>query len=73
MIRLAETADTVSICLLTHHNAEVDLADEFAKRRVLVISGKDFHNLGKNSVRLRVPGENDIEKVMNVLKEIDEN
>ncbi|MBM6829357.1 histidinol-phosphate aminotransferase family protein [Anaerotignum lactatifermentans] len=72
-ISIAETADTVSICLLTHHNTEVDLANEFAKRRILVISGKDFHNLGKNSVRLRVPGESEIEKVLNALKEIDEN
>lgn len=70
-ISVAETADTVSICLLTHNNTEIDLADEFAKRRILVISGKDFHNIGKNSVRLRVPGESEMEKVLKALLEID--
>lgn len=70
-ISAAETADTVSICLLTHDDPQVDLAEEFAKRRILVISGKDFHNLGKNSVRLRVPGEKDMPKVLQALKEID--
>lgn len=70
-ITAAETADTVSICLLTYDDPQVDLAEEFAKRRILVISGKDFHNLGKNSVRLRVPGEADMPKVLQALKEID--
>jgi histidinol-phosphate transaminase len=69
-ITAAETADTVSICLLTYDDPQVDLAEEFAKRRILVISGKDFHNLGKKSVRLRVPGEADMPKVLQALKEI---
>ena len=69
-ITAAETADTVSICLLTYDDPQVDLAEEFAKRRILVISGKDFHNLVKKSVRLRVPGEADMPKVLHALKEI---
>lgn len=70
-ISVAETAETVSICMLTHNNPDIDLAEEFAKRHILVISGKDFHNLGKNSVRLRVPGEEDMPKVLQALQEID--
>lgn len=70
-LSVAETTDTVSICLLTHRNPAIDLAEEFAKRRILVISGKDFHNIGKNSVRLRVPGEADMPKVLEAVQEID--
>ena len=70
-ISVAETAETVSICLLTHKNPAFDLAEEFAKRRILVISGKNFHNLEKNSVRLRIPSEEDMPKVLEALHEID--
>lgn len=71
-ISIAETCETVSICLLTHDDPNVDLAEEFAKRKILVISGDDFYTLGKNSVRLRVPAEKDMPAVIRALEEIDE-
>lgn len=70
-ISIAETADTVSICLLTHKNPAVDLADEFAKRRILVISGDDFYTIEKNACRFRVPAAEDMPKVMEALHAID--
>lgn len=70
-ISVAETVDTVSICLLTHQNPEIDLAGEFAKHGILVISGKDFLNIGKNSVRFRVPAAEDMPKVLAAMEEID--
>lgn len=70
-ISVAETAETVSICLLTHRNPNVDLAEEFAKRGILVISGSDFLNIGKNSVRFRVPAAEDMPRVIAAMEEID--
>lgn len=70
-ISIAETAETVSICLLTHKNPDVDLAEEFAKHRILVLSGSDFYTIEKNSARFRVPSAEDMPKVLDVLKEID--
>lgn len=70
-ISAAETAETVSICLLTYDNPEVDLAAEFAKRGILVISGDDFLNIGKNSIRFRVPGAEDMPRVIAAMEEID--
>jgi len=70
-ISIAETCDTVSICLLTHKNPDIDLAAEFAKRGILVISGNDFYSISKNSVRFRVPESKDMDTVLNVLSEID--
>ena len=70
-ISIAETAETVSICLLTHKNPAINLAEEFAKRRILVISGDDFYNVDKNSCRFRVPAAEDMPKVLEAMKEID--
>ena len=70
-ISLAHTAETVSICLMTHTNPNIDLAEEFAKRKILVISGDDFRSLGANSVRFRLPGEEDMPKVLAAMEEID--
>ncbi len=70
-ISIAETAESTSICLLTHSNPAVDLAGEFAKRRILVISGSDFYTISKNSARFRIPSEDDMQKVLAALEEID--
>ena len=70
-ISVAETTETVSICLLTHKNPAVDLAEEFAKRGILVISGKNFLTTNKNSCRFRVPGAEAMPKVLEAMKEID--
>ena len=58
--------------MVTHQNPEIDLATEFAKRRILVISGNDFENIGQNSVRLRVPEEKDMPAVLKAMEEIDQ-
>lgn len=71
-LSIAHTCDTVSISMITHQNPEIDLAAEFAKRRILVISGKDFDNISKNSVRLRVPEEKDMPAVLKAMEEIDQ-
>ena len=70
-ISIAETAECTSICLLTHSNPAVDLAGEFAKRRILVISGSDFYTISKNSARFRIPSAEDMPKVLAALEEID--
>lgn len=70
-ISVAETAETVSICLLTHEDPAVDLAEAFAKHRILVISGSDFYTLSKNSVRFRIPAAADMPKVLEALRQID--
>lgn len=71
-LSIAHTCDTVSISMVTHQNPEIDLAAEFAKRRILVISGNDFENIGQNSVRLRVPEEKDMPAVLKAMEEIDQ-
>lgn len=71
-LSIAHTCDTVSISLITHKNPDIDLAEEFAKRKILVISGNDFDNIGKNSVRLRVPEEKDMPAVLKAMEEIDQ-
>ena len=70
-IAVACTEPTVSISLVTHADPSVDLAREFAKRRVLVISGSDFSGIGKNSVRFRVPAAGDMAGVLDVIADID--
>lgn len=70
-IYAAETAPSVSICLLFHKNPDVDLAAEFAKHRILVYSGVCYETIGKNGCRFRVPAAEDMPKVMEALKAID--
>lgn len=72
-IAVAHTEPTVSISLLTHADPDVDLAREFAKRRILVISGSDFSGVGKNSVRFRVPAARDMAQALDVITDIDAN
>ena len=71
-ISIAHTDDTVSICMMTHRNPSVDLAEEFARQGILVISGADFCSIGANSVRFRVPSEEGMEKVLEAMRKIDE-
>lgn len=70
-VAVACTEPTVSISLLTHADPGVDLAREFARRGVLVISGTDFSGIGKNSARLRVPAAADMPRVLEALEDID--
>lgn len=70
-IAVAHTEPTVSISLFTHADPAVDLAREFAKRRILVISGTDFSGVGKNSVCFRVPAAADMARALDVIADID--
>jgi histidinol-phosphate aminotransferase len=67
---MAHTLDTCPICLITHADGTVDLEREFFRRGVLTYSGASFDGLGKNSVRLRVPREEEWEKVFAAAEEI---
>ncbi len=70
-LSIATTTPTVSISMISHDNPDLDLAEEFGKRRVLVISGSDFHGIGKNFVRLRLPAAEDMPQVLAAMEEID--
>ncbi len=68
-LKIAPTCETVSICMITHENGNIDLAEEFARRGVLVVSCSGF--AGANSVRLRVPAANEMPRLLAVMEEID--
>lgn len=70
-LKMAETIDECPIALLYHINESVDLAHEFGLRGVSVISGDDFYSLKKNCCRLRVPTEEKMEILLDVVKEIE--
>lgn len=70
-LSIAHTDEQVSICMITHKNPAVNLAEEFAKRRVLVISGSYFSSIEANSARLRVPPAENMEQVLAAMEEID--
>jgi histidinol-phosphate aminotransferase len=67
---MAHTLETCPICLISHVDDTVDLAQEFLRRGVLTYSGTSFDGLGKNSVRLRVPREEECGKVLAAAGEI---
>lgn len=71
-LKIAVTNNSIPICMLYHKNDNVDLAHEFGKRGVGVISGDDFYGLTKNCVRLRVPKLEEMELLLEALKQIDE-
>jgi histidinol-phosphate aminotransferase len=69
-IRTLETDLRVPIMTLQHPSEKVDLHEEFYKQGVLTEPGEGFVELGKNSVRLRVPV--DAEGIIKVIKNIEE-
>lgn len=70
-INISTTCDTVSICLIEHKNKDIDLQKEFAKFKIGVVDGSTFKSLGKNSIRFRIPKEEDIPKVLEAFTYID--
>lgn len=66
-----ETHPTTPIMTLVHPNPAINLFEEFLKRRVLVTSGEHFVGLGKNSVRLRIPNEQD-QLIIKTIQDIEE-
>lgn len=69
-LRLAHTLDTCPICLIYHEDTSVDLAEAFLKRGVLTYTGSSFDGLGANSVRLRLPRDEECESLYAVLRDI---
>ena len=69
---MAETNMMVPICLLYHNNKSVNLAEEFLKRGIVTVPGTEFDNIGISCVRLRVPKLEEMEKLISVIKEINE-
>ena len=68
---ISHTDKTVSIFLLHHKNTNINLQKEFSKFNIGVVSGCNYIGLGKNYARLRIPKEEDLEKVLQAFKYID--
>lgn len=72
MLTMAETLDSCSICLLTHKDKTCNLAELFASYGVKVVSGSDFEGLGANSVRLRLPPQEQEKALRCIVRDIDQ-
>lgn len=68
---MTSTLDSCSICLLTHKGKNCDLAKLFASYGVKVVSGSDFEGLGANSVRLRLPPQEQEKALLCIVRNID--
>lgn len=71
-IFMAQTDDRVPICLLYHRDEMTDLQREFVKHGIVTVSGSDFEQLGKASVRLRVPKADAIDRLVRAVHAINE-
>lgn len=69
---ISHTNDSVSIFLLHHKKTNINLAKEFSKFNIRVVGGYNYTSLDKNYARLRIPNENDLEKVLQAFEYIDE-
>jgi histidinol-phosphate aminotransferase len=69
MLRILETSDEVPITTLMHPDENVNLFELFLAEGILTNSCSSYVNLGKNSVRLRVP--KDIEPVLKAIDVIE--
>ncbi|MCC3668153.1 MULTISPECIES: pyridoxal phosphate-dependent aminotransferase [Terrisporobacter] len=69
---ISHTDKTVAIFLLHHKNPNINLQKEFSKFNIVVVSGCSYMGLDKNYVRLRVPKEKNLEKVLQAFEYIDE-
>jgi len=70
VLRVLETDLRVPIMILQHPSENVDLHEEFNKHGVLTEAGEDFVELGKNSVRLRVPADD--ADIINIIKRMED-
>jgi hypothetical protein len=69
-LHMAETLDTNSLLLLYHDNSDINLKDEFFKRKVLVIDGYDFKGLDSSAARVRLPRIEEFPVLLDAIKEI---
>ncbi|MDL2236134.1 histidinol-phosphate aminotransferase family protein [Christensenellaceae bacterium OttesenSCG-928-L17] len=70
-ITFAHTAQSVSISMLRHADYALDLAAAFADAGILVVPGVSFQELRRNSVRLRLPAEENFPRLMESILAID--
>jgi histidinol-phosphate aminotransferase len=71
-IHMAHTFETSSICLLYHDDSEFDLETALLERGILTYSGANFDGLGVGSVRLRIPHENEWDRLIAAVKELND-
>ncbi|MEE0865935.1 MAG: aminotransferase class I/II-fold pyridoxal phosphate-dependent enzyme [Clostridia bacterium] len=69
-LRMAVTHKSASICLLYSDN-DIDLCQKFAEYGIKVYSGNSFEGLGRNSVRLNLPCEEKMEKLLELIKKFE--
>ncbi|MBQ3548360.1 MAG: histidinol-phosphate aminotransferase family protein [Oscillospiraceae bacterium] len=65
------TDDRVPICLLQHRDPRVDLQEELLRHGVLTCSGGEFEPLERNSVRLRVPRREEMDKLLTAVAAVE--
>lgn len=70
-LTIKETSHSTPICLITHRNKNVDLAKLLMDQGIKTVSGCGFRNLGKNSIRLRLPKVDQLNAVIQALEIID--
>lgn len=68
---ISHTDKTVSIFLLHHKKANINLQKEFAKFNISVVNGCNYMGLSENYARLRIPKEDDFKKVLQAFEYID--
>ena len=67
VIRMLETNDAVPICTLCHRDPSVDLQQLLYDQGVLTVSGADFEGLGANTVRVRVPEQQSVSRLIDAV------
>ena len=67
VIRMLETNDAVPICTLCHKDPSVDLQQLLYDQGVLTVSGADFEGLGANTVRVRVPEQQSVSRLIDAV------
>lgn len=63
-LSMRDTDDRVPICTLTHEDESIDLQALLLRHGVLTCSGREFEPLGQNSVRLRIPRREDVDRLL---------
>ncbi len=71
-LTMAVSDDRTPICLLEHRDPNVHLHELLLEKGVLAIGADAFEGLGKNSVRLRIPRQEDLSILLKALMTIDE-
>lgn len=70
-LQMAHSFEECPICLLIHADPQCDLKEMLLARGILAYSGASFDGLQKNSVRLRLPREDEMPLLLAVLRMID--